>query len=160
MMFKYIQVFLVTSIISGCGFHLAGEGVFDDELNNTYIEGAASSQEMVRLLERNLRSSNINIVGSKSATAILRIINEETERVVLSLDNDGKAREFELHLKIEFDVMGSDNSILLAKQSIDLNRDFVFDIDNLLGTNEEEQQLFSEMRRDAARLIVYRLQTI
>ena len=90
----------------------------------------------------------------------LQILNEETEKVVLTVDNDGKAREFELLLRITFDVKRSDNSILLDQQTIDLDRDFVFDKSDLLGTNEEEQELFNEMRNDAAKLIVYRLQTI
>ena len=160
MMFRCIQIVLIACVISGCGFHLAGEAEFDEELYNTHIQSTTSSEEMLRLLERNLRSNNINIVVSKSATAVLRIINEETERVVLTVDNDGKAREFELHLRIKFDVIRPDKSIILQQQTIALNRDFVFDIDNLLGANEEEQQLFSEMRRDVVKLIVYRLQTI
>ena len=79
---------------------------------------------------------------------------------MLTLDSDGKAREYELSLNVTFNVKRPDNSYLLREQSVSLNRDFVFDKRNLLGANEEEQQLFSEMRSDAAKLIVYRLQTI
>ncbi len=159
-MLKYFKVLLIIFFLSGCGFHLAGEGTFADELSNTYVQGVSSSKDMLRLLEKNLRSNQINVVESDSATAVLRILNEETERVVLTVDNDGKAREFELLLKIRFDVRRPDNSVLLDQQTVDLNRDFVFDISDLLGANEEEQELFNEMRRDAAKLIVYRLQTI
>ncbi|MFK7816142.1 MAG: LPS assembly lipoprotein LptE [Gammaproteobacteria bacterium] len=159
-MFKYFQILLITSFMSGCGFHLAGEGTFADELSNTYVQGASSSKEMLRLLEKNLRSNQINVVESDNATAVLRIINEETEKVVLTVDNDGKAREFELLLKVKFDVRRSDNTVLLNQQAVELSRDFVFDKSDLLGTNEEEQELYNEMRRDAAKLIIYRLQTI
>lgn len=159
-MFKYLQIFLITSVIYGCGFHLAGEGTFADELNNTTIQGAVASKEMMRLLEKGLRSNQINVVDTENATAILRILNEETDKTVLTVDNDGKAREFELLLRIKFDVRRPDNSVLLGQQVVDLNRDFVFDKNDLLGTNEEEQELFNEMRRDAAKLIIYRLQTI
>ncbi len=159
-MYKYLQIFLITCFMYGCGFHLAGEGNFSTELYNIHVQGISSSNEMLRLLEKNLRSNQINIVDSETATASLRILNEETEKVVLTVDNDGKAREFELLLRIKFDVRRSDNTFLLEQQTVDLSRDFVFDKSNLLGANEEEQRLYSEMRRDAAKLIVYRLQTI
>ena len=79
---------------------------------------------------------------------------------MLTFDSDGKAREYELILKVTFEVRGPNNSYFLKDQSISLNRDFVFEKGDLLGANEEEQQLFSEMRNDVAKLIVYRLQTI
>jgi len=146
--------------MSGCGFHLAGEGEFASELDYTHINSASSSKELLRLLDKRLRANQINIVDVDNATALLQILNEETEKVVLTVDNDGKAREFELLLRITFAVKRADNSILLDQQTIDLNRDFVFDKSNLPGTNEEEQELYNEMRNDATKLIVYRLQTI
>ncbi len=159
-MYKYFQVVLFALLLQGCGFHLAGEGIFVDELNNTHILGVSASREMLRLLENNLKSNQINVVAAESATAVLRILSEETDKVVITVDSDGKAREFELLLRITFEVKRPDNTVLLDKQMINLNRDFVFDKSDLLGTSEEEQDLFNEMRKDAAKLIVYRLQTI
>jgi len=105
-------------------------------------------------------SDSTQVVPADNASALLRLLNEETDRAVISLDNDGKAREFELLLRITFEVKGSENKVILAKQNIKLNRDFVFDVNNLLGANEEEEKLFDEMRRDAARLIINRLKNI
>ena len=144
----------------GCGFHLAGSGDFSSSFDNTSVQSAASSRELVRLIEKNLKSNQINVVGIDQATALINVLRDETEKVVLTLDSDGKAREYELSLNVIFNVKRPDNSYLLREQSVSLNRDFVFDKRNLLGANEEEQQLFSEMRSDAAKLIVYRLQTI
>ncbi len=159
-MYKILKVILFASLLHGCGFHLAGEGTFKDELSNTHIQDMAASKNLLRALENNLRSNQINIVNEKSATAFLQIVSEEAEKVVLTVDSDGKAREFELVLRVTFMVKKPDNTVLLSQQMISLSRDFVFDKSDLLGANEEEQELFSEMRRDAAKLIVYRLQTI
>ncbi|MGH1537526.1 MAG: LPS assembly lipoprotein LptE [Gammaproteobacteria bacterium] len=159
-MYKILQIILFVCMLYGCGFHLAGEGTFADELNNTHIQSKSASKDLLRTLEKNLRSNQINIVEADSASALLQILSEETEKVVLTVDGDGKAREFELILRVTFLVKRPDNTVLLSQQNISLNRDFVFDKNDLLGTNEEEQELFSEMRKDAAKLIVYRLQTI
>ena len=146
--------------LSGCGFHLAGYGDYSSSLDNTSVQSVSSSHELVRLIENNLKSSKINIVEIDQATAIVNILHEETEKVVLTLDSDGKAREYELILEVTFEVKGHGNSYFLKDQSISLSRDFVFEKGDILGANEEEQQLFSEMRNDVAKLIVYRLQTI
>ena len=157
---KILYILVLLSMQFGCGFHLAGSGDFSSILDNSSVLSAASSRELVRLVEKNLLSNKINIVDKNEATAVINILSEETERAVLTLDSDGKAREFELILKVTFDAKKPDNSFLLREQNISINRDFVFDKSDLLGANEEEQQLFSEMRRDVAKLIVYRLQTI
>lgn len=160
----YIKTFLYllcfVGLLHGCGFHLAGTGEFSSELDKAYVQGPNTSKELERFLKKNLRANQINVVEEAEATAIINLQFEETERVVLTLDSDGKAREFELILNVTFDVKKPDNSVLLKQQKIVLNRDFVFDKSDLLGANEEEQQLYSEMRNDAARLIVYRLQKI
>ena len=158
--FKSTFLFCVILLFHACGFHLAGEGSFSEEVSNTHVQASSSSKELIRLLEKNLVTNKINVVKSEEATALLNILSEETERVVLTLDSDGKAREYELLLNITFEVKTPNNSTLLKPQTISLNRDFVFDKSDLLGANEEEQDLYNEMRNDAAKLIVYRLQTI
>ena len=147
-------------MLIGCGFRLAGTGEFSNSLDNTSVQGAASSRELVHLIENSLQSNQINVVEKDQATASINILYVQTEKTILTLDSDGKAREFELVLNVIFDVKKPDNSYLLHKQNISLRRDFVFNKSNLLGANEEEQQLFSEMRNDAAKLIVRRLQSI
>ncbi len=144
----------------GCGFHLAGTGEFSNSLERTSVQGFAISRELLNQIKRNLKSNQIDVVNPEQATALVNVLSEETEKEVLTLDSDGKAREYELILKVSFDVKGTDNSYFLKPQEIQLSRDFVFDKRDLLGANEEEAQLFDEMKRDAAKLIVYRLQSI
>ncbi len=147
-------------MLLSCGFHLAGTAQLASSFDNTSIQSAASSRELVRLIEKNLKSNKINVVGIDQATALINILHEETDKVVLTLDSQGKAQQFDLILRVTFDVIKSDNSYLLRGQSINLNRIYIFDKGDLLGSKEEEQNLFSEMRSDAAKIIVYRLQTI
>ncbi|MBT5098055.1 MAG: hypothetical protein HOM74_02310, partial [Proteobacteria bacterium] len=41
-----------------------------------------------------------------------------------------------------------------------LSREFLFDINSVLGKSSEEQEIYTEMRNDAARLIMRRLQAL
>ena len=160
---KIVNLFLFLlsfSYISSCGYHLAGTGKFSSSLQNTSVQGVGTSRELINSVKRNLASNQINVVEAEQATALINILEEQTEKITLTVDSDGKAREFELILSVNFDVKRVDDSYLLKEQNISLSRDFVFDKSDLLGTNEEEQQLFTEMRNDAAKLMVYRLQSI
>ena len=153
-------VFLVT--LSACGFHLAGTmGNLSDDLNNISVQGMSDGLMLAGLVERHLTSNRVNVVAANQATMLINVVDEETSKVVLSVDSDGKAREYELIFKASFEVKKPDGSNLLPdKQYINLRRDFVFDKNNILASNEEEQELFDEMRDEAAKFIIYRLQTI
>ena len=151
---------LLFSTLYACGFKLAGTGEFSPSLENTSVQSIPSSRQLAAQVERNLAANQINIVSADEATALLNILSEETDRLVLSLDSDGKAREYELVLKVIFDVRRPDNTALLNQQSISVSRDYLFEKTELLGSSQEEQQLYNEMRRDIARLIIRRLQNI
>jgi LPS-assembly lipoprotein len=159
-MYKVILAILFSSLVTGCGFHMAGKGTYSSELSNTHIQGPASSRELLLLLEKRLRSNQINVVEDDTATAIIRILDEVRDKTTLSVDTQGKAREYELFLQVTYEVKRPDNTTLLPQETIDINRDFVFNKADLLGTNEEENELYNEMRNDAAKLIVYKLQAI
>ena len=139
---------------------MAGGGKFSSSLDKIVVQGAGTSRELVHQIEENLESNQISIVAPEHATAIVNILSEETKKAVLTLDSDGKAREYELMLTVAFEVRRPDKSFLLSKQSITTSRDFVFDKSDFLGSNEEQQLIFSEMRSAAARLVFYRLQSI
>lgn len=159
-MFKSLFLVVVMMFLSACGFHLADKGEFSSELNYTYVDATYANKDLHRSIEKNLRANGLNVSSKEEATAMLTVLSEETDKEVLTLDNDGKAREYELLLRVKFNVQRPDKSILLKEQSIELSRDFVFEKSDLLGANEEEEALYKEMRSDAARLIMYRLQTI
>lgn len=147
-------------LLTGCGFHLAGTGQLSSDLDNVSVQSVSPNHELVHLIEKRLKSNRVNVVETDQATVFINVLHEETAKVVLTLDSDGKAREYELVLTVTFDVRRPDDSYMLDEQKISLNRDFVFNKNDLLSASQEEQQLFSEMRSDAAKSIIYRLQTI
>ena len=153
---------ILSGMLTGCGFRLAGSSNGDAArgIESISLHGPASSRELMQFTRNFLESSKIHIASAEQASARLGILSEGTDKEVLSLDSDGKAREYDLVLNITFDVKRSDESYLLSEQSISLNRAFVFDKRDVLGSAEEEQKLIDEMRKHAARLIVYRLQAI
>ena len=80
------------------------------------------------------------------------------ERDVLSVDEEGKVREYELILRVGIGVKDAEGQKLIKDQDIRLSRDFLFELDEVLGS--EESVIYEEMREDIARLIIYRLQAV
>ncbi len=156
-----LPLLIVSGMLQGCGFRLAGSGGDADHgIESISLQGPGSSRVLMQFTRNFLESNKIRVVGDEQASAQLEILFESAEKEVLSLDSDGKAREYDLVLSIAFDVRRPDDSYLLNGQSISLNRAFVFDKRDVLGSAEEEQRLMDEMRKHAARLIVYRLRAM
>ena len=151
---------VLSSVLPGCGFRLAGSSESFDHLQNISVSGVRSSHELVYFTREYLGLDRVDIVEPGSAAIRLDILSEETEKEVLSLDANGKAREYELMLNVTFDVKRPDDSVLLPRQGIRLNRVLVFDKLDVLGSAEEEHQLLQEMRKDMAQLIMHRLRAI
>jgi LPS-assembly lipoprotein len=76
------------------------------------------------------------------------------------VDENGKVREYELILQVGIRLEDEKGKVLIKNQNIRLSRDFLFEIDDVLGKTSEREQIYQEMREDIARLIVYRLQAI
>ena len=154
-------IFIIAfSVLSGCGYRLAGKADLDPVFESTYVAFESGGQTMAELLEKQFEVNKIQVVAKEQASALVTVLYERTERQVLSLDDDGKVREYELILRVGVDVRDSEGNKLLESQDIRLTRDFLFDINDVLGKGSEEQKIYDEMRQDVARLIIYRLQAI
>ena len=157
---KLMIILLSALVVSACGYKLAGKADLDTVFDKTHVAHEARGRAMDELVEQQLKVNQVELVSAEDASAIITILYERTEREILSVDEDGKVREYELILRIGFNVVDADGKKMTKNQDIRLSRDFLFDIDDVLGGSREERVLYQEMREDAARLIVYRLQAV
>lgn len=150
---------IISLILTSCGFHLRGAYELPADMSRTYISAGNENSELVRSLKRVLRSNQLTLVDNPvDAGAVLRIISEANNRRVLSVDSQGRAREYELQYSVKFEVTGKDNGFSLAPQELQLQREFLFDPEDVLGKGSEEADLIKDMQQDMVRLIMLRLQ--
>ena len=148
------------SLLSGCGYRLAGKADLDPAFESTHVSYQGHGQAIAKLLERQFEANRYNLVSEKEASVIVDVLYENIDREILSIDDDGKVREYELILSVGVDVRNAEGQRLASNQQVRLTRDFLFDVNDVLGKGSEEQAIYQEMRADAARLILYRLQAI
>ena len=154
--FRNLVLALTIVAVGGCGYHLRGAVSLPPDLVGIHVEGPpVVSRALVLLLE----GGGISVAPRPdSASSVLKLSGERFDRRVLSVDSvTGKEREFELVYQVAFEVTGASGEELLAKQTVTLLRDYVFDPNAVLGKNREESVLHAEMRRDAAARIVRRI---
>ncbi|MFK7795558.1 MAG: LPS assembly lipoprotein LptE [Gammaproteobacteria bacterium] len=157
---KLLIVVIALSLVSSCGYRLAGKADLDPVFESTHVSYQGRGHAMAKLLEKQFEANKYQLVSAEQASALVDVLYETTDREILSVDEDGKVREYELILRVGVDVKNSEGKKLVGNQEVRLSRDFLFDINDVLGKGSEEQAIYQEMRADAARLILYRLQAI
>ena len=157
---KLLIIVAALSVVTSCGYRLAGKADLDPVFESTHVSYQGRGQAIAELLEKQFEANKYKLVGAEQASALVEVLYENTDREILSVDDNGKVREYELILSVGIDVKDSEGKKLVSNQQVRLTRDFLFDINDVLGKGSEEQAIYQEMRADAARLVLYRLQAI
>ena len=149
-------------MLSACGFHLR-TSVLGKELpfKSIYLAIAETSPLGVEL-RRNIRGSGeLEIVEKQEdAEAILDILSETRDKVILSLNSQGRVREYVLRYTATIRVRDNKNGILLAPTKIALKRDISYNESEVLAKESEEELLYRDMQSDLVQQILRRLSSI
>jgi LPS-assembly lipoprotein len=153
-------ILLLLMMFSACGFKLRGDVELPELLQETYLESENPFTGMARALRVELEAAGARIVdSSEQATAVLKIVSENSENRILSVGSTGRASEFELFEQVVFELTDRNGKVLMKQQSLRMIRDLVFDETELLGKVSESEQLHVQMRRSLARQIITRINT-
>jgi LPS-assembly lipoprotein len=96
----------------------------------------------------------------KEAEANLIVLGDRQEKVILSLNAAGRAREYDLVRTFTFKVTAADSTELLPPSRITLRRDMTFNDDQVLSKESEEALLWRDMQSDLIQQVLRRLSSI
>ncbi len=159
MLMRFLAISLIAGIlISGCGFHLRGNIPLPESLLVIAVESGDSGlrQEMIEALE----GAGATVVGGAAAKSVLKLHDITYERQVRTLDTRGKVNGYRLIYSVTYTVTGRDGAELRKSRPLRLERDFNFDSNQLLQTENEERVLREDMVRDMTQRILRQLATI
>ncbi|MBL3590369.1 MAG: hypothetical protein JMN24_11335 [gamma proteobacterium endosymbiont of Lamellibrachia anaximandri] len=151
----YLSILL---ILAGCGFHLKGHHQATPNLNGLFVENAENRQSLAGVLQRDLRASGARLAASAAAAEHRLSLSEVFKYRVLSVDENGKALEYELRLKSNFSVVDREGKTALPDQHLELVRELTYSGTDELGRRNEAKLVRGDMRTDMADQIVRRLQ--
>ena len=148
------------ALLSACGFRLRGVPEFGFE--SLYI-AAPTTSPLARELQRTLEGSTSKLrvlrdpATMTTAQAILDLIQEQQERVVVGQNASGQVRELQLRLRVKFRLRTPTGVELIPETEILQERDISYNETIALAKEAEEALLYRTMRTDIVQQLLRRL---
>jgi len=143
-----------TLALTACGFKLRGQQTFPFDTISVPVNSPLGFE-----LQRNIAAANEQtklVANAADADAVLSIMGEAQEKVILSLNTQGRVREYQLRYRVVYRVATPKGLEFVPPTAILLTRDITFN-DQVLAKEVEEGQLYAEMRSDTVQQIIRRL---
>ena len=178
---KLSVILLLAGLLAACGFKLRGSA----ELPGYKLPFAtifltlAPTSEFHAQLKRNIEASSPGtrvVTEAREAEAILSVLGDTSEKIILSLNAAGRAREFSLVRKFSFKVHANAPAAApgpqvkytdvpatagpteyIAPSTITLRREITFSDDLVLSKESEEVLLWRDMQSDLVQQLMRRL---
>ncbi len=149
----------VTLSLAACGFHLRGSNLNGIEFafKSLYLKAPAETV-FVADLRRALYINKVTLTGaSDQSELILEVVSEQTSKQILSLSGSGRVQEYQLIYRVSLRAYDSKQVDWLPAEDIVLTRILAYDDAQVLAKEQEEAQLYRDMRSDAVTQAVRRL---
>lgn len=144
-------------LLSGCGFHLAGQR--DYAFKRVYIANTQSL--LTSSIKRQIEGGSDTVVVSEPGDAQVTLnVSESAGERSLTVDTSGLTIEYELIDIFHYSLVAADGTVLIPPSSFALNRSMTYNDAYFLAKSAEANLLYDDMRKDAAEQITRRLATV
>ncbi len=146
-------------VLSACGFQLRGTNGKSTLPFKTIYLGVADTSALGVELKRYIRASGDTaiVTDPKAAQATINVLSELREKSTLTLNTQGRIREYSLFYKVRFSVKDNTQKELLAPTDLVLKRDLSFNESQAVAKEKEEETLYRDMQSDAVQQILRRV---
>ena len=158
---RLLLALIIAATIAGCGFHLRGVGSGNLPYKTMYI-ALPDTADVSIWLQRYIRASGRTLIvdDAKSAEAIFQQLGDSRQKNILSVNAQGRVREYRLQLTYTFRVVNQKGQVLVPANEVALTRDISFDDSNVLAKDLEEGLLWRDMNNDLVNQIMRRLSIV
>lgn len=156
---KTISYLVLLTSLSACGFALRGAVVFPFQ---SICVGLPESSALGGELKRNLRANGKTEVTTQATNAevVLDVLGETRDKVILSLNSQGRVREFNLIYNLKFRLRDKAGREVLEPTTISLKRNLSFKENEVLAKEAEEALLYRDMQSELVQQIMRRLAVV
>jgi LPS-assembly lipoprotein len=146
-----LRLFVLAAAVllaTACGFRPAGLVAMPFE--RLYVASgdyASFAAEFRRYLESGSKTQLTD--RPEQAQVVLEILGERRERLILSLSEAGRVREYLLRYRVSYRLLDPARQELIPNTEIVLQRDLTYDDTQLLGKENEAELLYRDMQNDA-----------
>ncbi|MFZ6732846.1 LPS assembly lipoprotein LptE [Undibacterium sp. Ji42W] len=156
---QWLAAIMSIMLLSACGFALRGPVALP--FKSIYI-GMPESSALGGELRRHIRANGQTQVMSeaKDAQVILEVLSETREKQILSLNSQGRVREYNLIYNFRFRVRNNVGKEYLEPVDLQLKRNITFNESQVLAKEAEEVLLYRDMQSDLVQQIMRRLAVV
>ena len=158
---RVVLALCFAALLTGCGFHLRG----NSSGNLPYKTMAIALPETadVRIwMERYIKATGQTEIVEEptQAEATFQQVSDTRQKSILSVNAQGRVREYRLHLNYQFRLVNAKGQEIVPVSEISLTRDISFNDNNVLAKDLEEGLLWRDMNTELVNQIVRRLSII
>ena len=156
-----LTVALLVVAVAGCGgWYPRGAGPKPAGFSRVFIS-ASNAENVDRALRTELKNRGVVISSRADAELVIDVDSEQYDRRILSIDpSTGKVREVEVALRTYFSVRTGDGKLVIPREAINWQLDYVFDEISVLGTVEQDAIMRIDLAETAATAVALRLQAV
>ncbi|QLL12742.1 LPS-assembly lipoprotein LptE [Pseudomonas chlororaphis] len=144
-------------LLSACGFQLRGTGTTELAIKELDLSARNAYGETVTQLRQVLQSSGVKVYAGAPYKLVLT--REQESQRSLSYAGAGRSAEYELTTVLNYEIQGQNNLPLLSDK-LQVQKIYIHDGNNLVGSDQESLEVRKEMRRDLVQNMMLRLQLL
>ena len=164
-----IRIFSVSLILLmtlySCGYSLRNSHLLEAKLESIQLNLSQPNSEFSRILRRNLEQAGIKTIildtsqdASSNKEYELIISSEQISTRPLTINSRARAAQYEIRVSVEV-ALKNREGILVAPETIFVDRIYFEDIQNITGNQEEVGIITSEMRQDLVFQVMRRIES-
>jgi len=154
----FFTVCLFTLLLVSCGFHLQGKKELAEPLHHLYLQTTDPYGQLARSLQQYLKLSHVHLVSSPNeATTILSITQDQPSEELLSVSGTQQTRQYNLRVTVTFSITNSKGMTIISPQTLSETRTITIQSNQVLGSSNEANLFYQQMRRNLAYNILNRI---
>lgn len=155
---KKFLFFILTCFISGCGFNLQGEVKLAEPLHRLYIQAPDPYGTLARYLKQSLKMSKVTLVENPVlASTMLVILKDQASEDLISVSSTQQTRQYTLKVMVMFQILDAKGRTIVGPQVLTESRVVTVQASVILGSSNEANLMYQQMRRIIAYGIMNRI---
>lgn len=156
-LYHFFCMLIILLTLNGCGFQLRGYRANQTlPFHTLYLQSNSPYTNFTQALRQTLNSYGVNTRVS-SAPLTLQILSQNFSRTITSLGNAGQTTTYLLSYSVFFQLIDTQDHILLPSQQILATRNFSITSNQLGGDLNTQNDLQDDMQRDVIQQLITRL---
>ncbi|HLB43096.1 MAG TPA: LPS assembly lipoprotein LptE [Gammaproteobacteria bacterium] len=153
-----ILILLPALLLSACGFHLQGKMQLASPLHRLYLQTNDPYGHLAINLRQYLKASTVRLVSLPSeANTILTILRDESSQELLSVSGTQQTRQYNLRVTVVFEISATNGLTMVSPQTLSETRTITVQSNQILGSSNEANLFYQQIRRTLALAIMTRL---